>query len=349
MAYKDEDGGLTVSSELTRLLLRGVTLGGDALDDLFESAGFDPRALSEARGRIPLRILDHLWRELERASGDPCFGLHLGELPAGLPAGNLVFAAMMNSATVGQALHRFCRYHDLMAEAPAPRLRVEGGRAVLAVADERSGAVLGRHHVECTASLFAGVLRCLLDQPAGPVADMEVRFRHPQPSDVSEHVRVLGHRLRFEQPANEVLFDAELLDWPIPNADEALAGVLDLHADAVLRRVRQRNPMTARVQDALTRALPDGAPDLPAIAARLSMSPRTLQGRLREEGTSFREVLDGLRFELAKAHLDKGTLALSEIAFLLGYGEQSAFTRAFRRWAGCSPTAYRAEARPAAT
>ena len=81
-------GGATVSSELTRLLLKGVSMGRGAIDELLGSAGIDPALLQAAGERIPFELFDRLWRELEEASADPCFGLHLGELPDGLPAGN---------------------------------------------------------------------------------------------------------------------------------------------------------------------------------------------------------------------------------------------------------------------
>ncbi|HAT32227.1 MAG TPA: AraC family transcriptional regulator, partial [Janthinobacterium sp.] len=130
--------------------------------------------------------------------------------------------------------------------------------------------------------------------------------------------------------------------WPVPNADVSLYPVLQQHAEQLLsRRALAGGGLGAQVRAAIIRNLSRGQVRLPAIADELKLSPRTLQRKLSESGASFQQVLDEARFALAKDYLRQPGLSLVDIAFLLGYQEQSAFTHAFKEWAGANPGAYR--------
>jgi AraC-like DNA-binding protein len=160
-----------------------------------------------------------------------------------------------------------------------------------------------------------------------------------------EYVRVFGTLPRFDAGRNAARFDAALLAHPVPNADTSLYPLLRRHADELLRQ-RLEPGIAAQVRTVLARALPQGGGRLAAVAEALGMTARTLQRKLADAGTSYQEVLDALRFALAQQYLERPELSLVDIAFLLGYGEQSAFTHAFRDWAGSTPGAWRALRRP---
>src|SRR5262249_51637173 len=133
----------------------------------------------------------------------------------------------------------------------------------------------------------------------------------------------------------------ETLEIPLLRADAALQAILEAQVMAVIEKLPRGEATTDAVRRYLAGGLGDGQPTLEQIAPRLHMSPRTLHRRLEEEGTSFRQVLSEVRRELAARHLSEGRLAIGEIAFLLGFSEPSAFHRAFKRWTGHAPLAWR--------
>ncbi len=336
----DEHTGATVSSDLARIFFKAVGLSGDALRTLLLSAGIDPALIQRPYQRLSAAQFDVLWTAMEQAAGDPCFGLYLGALRQHMPFGHVLVASMLNSATLGQALERFCRYHDILADVLRPELLLEGDEAVLRVASFSARFVPHRHHVECVAAVLAAMLQQLSEGRLSP----RFRFRHAPPVDLSEHQRILGSALQFDQADDSIILRRSDLLLVIPTADEELAQVLDRHAEEVLRRLRPGKQLSGTVAALLGDVLCDGRPALGQVAKRLAMSPRSLQSKLRAEGSSFRELLDAARESLARRYLSRSDVSVAEVAFLLGYGDQSALNRAFKKWTGETPLGFRKQA-----
>ena len=326
----------TISTDLLRILLGGAPLAQGQLAEILSLAGIEPSLLDRSQVRISTERLAIIWTEMERAADDPNLGLHLGELRGGLPSGHVLFSTMLNSPSLGQALERYCRLHDIMGDFLQPRLMTDGSNTSLHVAT-RTGAPLHRQHVECVFCLLVSVLSYL---SAARFAG-DVRFAHPRPADISEHLRIFGPALRFAQPKSELVFARAYLQQPIVAADEELLGFLEQYAERLLRRIRPARSWSDKVAGALSQRLCDGTPRLREVARQLAVSQRSLQGKLEDEGTTFQRVLDGVRRQLATAYLEDDELSLAEIAFLLGYADQSAFTHAFRRWTGDTPRRFR--------
>jgi AraC-like DNA-binding protein len=155
-------------------------------------------------------------------------------------------------------------------------------------------------------------------------------------------MRVFGALPRFGAAANCASFDAALLRWPVPNADVSLYPVLQQHAEHLLKqRALPEADIVAQVHAAVVRRLSQGQVRLASVAEELKLTPRTLQRKLSDAGASFQQVLDQARFALARNYLRQPGLSLVDIAFLLGYQEQSAFNHAFREWSGMNPGAWR--------
>ena len=133
---------------------------------------------------------------------------------------------------------------------------------------------------------------------------------------------------------------------PLPNGE--LLGLLEGYAEKLLGRIRPEQTWSARVAEVLGRTLMDGKPRVAQAARLLGVSRRGLQGKLKEEGTTYQAVLDQVRHQLAVAYLKEDAVTLAEAAFLLGFSDQSAFTHAFRKWTGDSPHRFRAAGIPAA-
>ncbi len=327
----------SVSSDLLRILLQDLSLGQRTLHQILEVAGIDPALLQSSQQRLSADQFYVLWRAVEESADDSEFGLHLGELRQGLPGGHVLFSAMLNSATVGQALERYCRYHDIMADLVVPGLSTRGSTTVLDLEPSGPGIRLHRHHVECIFSMVVSILRHLSEDRF----EGEVRFTHQRPANVSEHRRILGPSVRFAQSGNEIVLPRPFLDLPIPSADEELLGVLEKHAEKVMSRIRPASTWSGKVARQLNRVLCDGKPALSDIARRLAVSPRSLQSKLSAEGTSYQKILDTVRKDLATIYLRESEMTICEIAFLLGYSDQSAFHHSFKRQTGESPLRFR--------
>ena len=326
----------TISTDMVRILLGGAPRAKSELAEILRLAGIEVSQLNRPQKRISTRQLGVLWTEMERASDDPNLGLHLGELRDGLPSGHVLFSAMLNSPTLGHALARYCRYHDIMADFVQPQLVERSSTTVLSIA-ARGRVSLHRQHVECIFCLLVSMLFHL----SGARPRVDVRFGHHQPADISEHLRIFGPAVRFAQPSNELAFEHSYLKRSIAAADEELLAVLERYAERLLRQIRPAAIWSGRVAELLGRTLCDGTPRLAEVARALAVSRRGLQGKLKDEGTTYQAVLDGVRHELATAYLEDDRLSLAEIAFLLGYADQSAFNHAFRRWTGDSPLRFR--------
>jgi AraC-like DNA-binding protein len=171
---------------------------------------------------------------------------------------------------------------------------------------------------------------------------VEVWFEHTEPADLSEYGQAfLGNKVMFGMPWNGFVFDAALLDQPMPGADDKLHVLIRKHADALLEELPRAQSFTQRVRELLLKELEGGNPSAVRIASALHMSGRTLTRRLEDEGTTFKDLLDDLRKSLSLRYVGSTDLGLSEIAFLLGFSQSAAFHRAFKRWTAQTPLEYR--------
>jgi AraC-like DNA-binding protein len=162
----------------------------------------------------------------------------------------------------------------------------------------------------------------------------------PKPAGIDRE-RALGCPVRFGAPESRAVLWRAPLERPLPRHDPALFAYLERHAQALLAGVPAEGGVVERVQRLITEGLRSGEPVQAEVARRLALSERTLQRGLREADTSFAAILDAVRRQLAQLHLSERSLALHEVAFLLGYSEPSAFHRAFRRWTGQTPQEFR--------
>ncbi|MES2741409.1 MAG: AraC family transcriptional regulator [Pseudomonadota bacterium] len=325
---------------------------GAYLQPLLEAAaarGISPQDLSMAAGlpRHSLRPLpeslaaDHYVRLLDVGAAlarDRHFGLHVGERvkPGTYSAYGLI---LLSCPDFGQAFEQSARYEQLAHDLGRSSIQIDGGQAHFVW---HSNYAPGQRHL--IDSVFAG-MRVFCNWLAGAaLPPAGIVLTHPGGGDdpEREYARVLGSQPRFGGAANVASFDARMLDWPMPNADVSLYPLLQRHAEQLLKqRVQADAALGDRVRAAIACNLARDRVRLGAIAEQLNVSPRTLQRKLSEAGTSFQLLLDQARFALAKDYLRQEGLSLTDIAFLLGFREQSAFTHAFKDWSGLNPGAYR--------
>lgn len=329
----------TASVDLVRVLLRFASGIGLDLGGFWEATGLDPQTLENGEARIPIEQFNAVWSQVALRAGDPNLGLHLGEVSSRLPSGGILSAVMMNCPTVGSAMEKLARYHALSTDFVRLRLSEEGEHATVSWEPVSSDVPLDRHHSEAVLCGLVLVLRRLTEDRMRLV---EVRFTHPRPADTTEHRRILGCPVAFEQPRNELLIRRRDLALPVFMANPELLRRLERFAQEMLDRLVPPDTWADRVIQSLCRMLWRGEkPALGAVAYQLAIGPRQLQNKLREEETTYRALLDQLRQEIALEYLREPGETICDIAFLLGFSEQSAFNHAFKRWTGSTPQEYR--------
>jgi AraC-like DNA-binding protein len=331
----------TVAVKVFQAIVAGAAARGVPPDELLSAAGIAAADLADPDGRLPRACEVRLWHEAARLTGDGCFGLHLSELLAIGDFGALGFA-VRSSATVGEAYQRVARYLRLMAQDATLQIHLDGGAARLRHVPPTTEPRPSHHAVEflMTNLLFVGQRGA-----SAAFTARAARFRHPAPARTDEHRRLFGPGVRFAQEHDELVIDRELLSLPQAQAEPALCEVLDRHLSALAERLPADIGFLEQVRSCMAAELSRGEPTLPSIALRLRMSPRSLQRRLQQEGSSLQSLLSRLRADLAVRYLSESRESISEVAFLLGFSEVSTFHRAFKRWTGVTPAAYRRDRR----
>lgn len=326
------------SVNFLRNVLYYASAQGVGLGELCREVGIDPELLRQPDEMVNGAVVDRAWTVAMERTGDPDLGLHLGEAvqPASL---GLVGFAMLSCSTLGAAIEKLARYWNLMSDATA----VEWGRAgdrvriELNVIDLPGNFLMhSRHAAESSLSAALTLAKHLAGRPL-PLFD--VASTYPQPKSVREYERIFGRTPRFGAEANRIEFAAEALDWPVMHANAKLLETFEVQMQARLAPVPET--LVGRVRQEMAQGLRGRLPDLETVAKALHMSSRSLQRDLQTSGTSFRQVLDELRQELAISYLAEAKHSIADVSFLLGFSEPSAFHRSFRKWTGQTPTEFR--------
>jgi len=338
-----------MNKEVSPGAYRGATASADAVRMLFtylEYRKIDPKMLEAASGirrhqmkrRVPVTMVNRLWQAAQETAEDPDFGLHLGEAFVHLAQGHLLFSVMRYSSTFSAALGRFFRYHSLMADIVQPRA-VKTGSSIHCLLERKYPELpLERHHAEATFTIIYGSLNSL---SALKIPLKEVAFRHEKPASTVELERFFQAPLNFGCSEERLVFQKDDLEQPVHSADPVYLSAHESLAGDLLKGLDPEGAVKRKVRDLVEKFILRGEqPRIATIAGKLNISVRKLQLLLKEEGGSFREIVNDTRKRLAKRFLGKPETTLCDVAFLLGFSEQSAFNHAFRRWTGLTPGQY---------
>ena len=321
--------------------------GGDA-DRLIREFNLAPTVERDSETTLPLSTMYALYDEAERASSDPFLGLHVASsLQRG--AYGLVEFLCRSAGTLREALDRIVRYVSLLNDVVDVRMRDSGSEASVEQRIKGRPLCVGRHGNEFFVASLVLQARALSGIPVVPT---RVWLAHPRPANISELADTLGvapSAIAFGAGANGLAISSGALDLPVLSADEALHGLLRRQADGSLaQRATAPTRFVGQVAEIVRRALEnDGAPSLEDAARAMRMSPRTLQRRLAAHGTGYQQVVDLVREELARLFIADPAIGVADLAFRLGYADESAFLRAFKRWTGTTPARMRAAPRDA--
>ncbi len=333
--------GASLSIHVVRSILWGAAQRGLDAEAHARSVGLTPERLADPDARVSARLAIRLWEEVARASRDPSFGLLLGEA-VGMAGLNLAGQMLAASATLAEGFKRILAYGRVFNDAHTMHWTPTPDGAVLWFTARDLGYSVPYHAMEFAFAWSIVTARALTDGKASPT---EVRFEHGPSGDGAEHARIFRCQARFHAERYEIHVTHEVLALPVKTANADLAEILDSHAKMLLAKLPPRALLVDRVRTAIACGLPLGRGGLEHVAKELHVSPRSLQRRLRDEGSSYNEVLDEVRHALATQRLGESDCAVGEVAFALGFSDPSAFHKAFVRWTGRSPGQWRRERR----
>lgn len=285
-------------------------------------------------------LMDHeaflrLLERVEEVSPSPTLGLQAAEYIHAGHFGILGYLAM-SSTTLADALQYLNRYGRLFHNLHEIRTRTVGADVVL------SWTVFPvDYHPLFTELSLATMVAFVRQLVNAPMALSRVQFVHPLQGDKADYERFFGCPVAFGQPQVELQFPLTMLGLPLRQPDATLLNILEQQAAQVLAGLPREDIWLQQVRLHIVRLCREGNPTLEAVADALHLTPRTLQRRLALHELKFQPLLDETRYKLAAQYLSDPNLQLVDVAFLLGFSDQSSMTRAFKRWSGETPHAMR--------
>ena len=306
---------------------------------LLKSAHLTERQIENPRFRMPVRSQIKFLNEVADKLPDPILGIHLAEGVDPREMG-LLYYAIASSETLADALGRLARYSAINNEAICIACRE---RESLVVKFEYVGVsrASDRHQIEFFAVMLIRICRQLTGRHLSPI---NIKLVHQGTALSLGAMTLFDCDIAFGSNVDEVVYSSAAKGIACVNADNYLNALLVQYCEEALPLRRSRSgAWRLRVENAIVPLLPHGQAKMAEIARRLGVGGRTLARQLSSEGITFGEILDAMRANLADCYLREGDLPISEIAWLLGFGETSAFSHACKRWTGNTPRQIRSK------
>ncbi len=276
-------------------------------------------------------------------SGDDLFGFHLGDYLS-LSAAGLIVQIAQSSGTVLEALHYMVEYANLGCQALPFQLKELADEWELSVRPnnlwQEQSPISVRHTMDGTIVFTIREFQTLTRQKYHP---KRIHFSYPKPVKYTEYEQLFNCPIRFNQEVTAIYLDKKQVQEKVVTSDYRLLQLLIRYAQEKLAAMEGELGFSTIVKQSIINLVKPQFPTIEQVAANLNVSVRTLQRRLKEEGFTYKTVLDELRKEFALDYLKNKDLSVKEIAYLLDYAEPSSFIRSFKRWMGKSPSAYRSE------
>ena len=342
---REPDGRLfgalpTAMGEMSRLAYARARGAGIDVAPLLAQAGLTQAQVHDRKARIRVRHQIAFLNLVAKAVNDPFLGFHLAPEPD-LREFGLLYYVIASSDTFAGAWRAGARYSSVINEGVSLTYR-EGADVELTFDYVGVPRHVDRHQIEFC---MAGLMRLCRQLTGRALTPRRVTLIHHRGEDASELAAFFGCKVTFGADADRMTFDAAVRDVPVVSADPYLNELLIANAEeALAHRPRPGGSFRSQVENAMVSRLPHGEASAERIAATLGVSRRTFARRLAAEGATFMDVLEGLRGNLARQYLADRGLSVSQVAWLLGYQEVSAFTHAFKRWTGRTPRQARSDA-----
>ena len=335
--------GPTVGAGFARGLFHLAVSKGADRRHLAERAGLDLARLEDQDARLPFATYVAIMREGKALSGDAALGLHYGE-QVDIADVSIVGLLGHASRTPLEAFQQLNRYVPLIVETDLGEASLRFGMvvergSVWLIDNRRNPNAFHELSESAFAQLICGRRR------AGPAPPLKsIRFTHADPGYASEYERIFQCPVMFGADRNAIELQPATEPPMVARLPRYVFGVLTERADALLAELSAQKSARARVEALLMARLHTGEVGMDEIAAELALSRQTLFRRLKAEEVTFEKVLDELRCRMALDYLSARKVSVNETAYLVGFSDPAAFSRAFKRWTGVSPSAMRAAA-----
>src|SRR5262249_50464578 len=318
----------TANGGITRAAYDLASRADIKLEPLLKAAGLTVGQATSADARIDVERQITFLNLVAQSLRDEFLGIRLAT-PIDLRELGLLYYVMASSETLGDALRRVSRYSTIQNE--GVHISYREGKDV-SVSFEYSGVArqADRHQIEFVVTFVLRICRELTGLDLTPSRIRLVHHRTRLPSAIG---KLFGSDVRFNCGVDDITYPKSVASAPVTRADPYLNSLLVRYCDeALANRPNRSTAWRPKVENAIAPLLPHGRPQIEEISRRLGVSPRTLARRLAVEETNFNRVLDNMRCDLARRYLQERDVPISEVAWLLGYQEPSAFNHAFRRW-----------------
>lgn len=338
-APKDTTTTLFVAASSTLALVHYLSRQG-VLDSprVEQILGMDMPALKDPDRRVPAQAHYRLWDHAEQVTGDPAVGLNAGQVIDPERMG-LVGHVFFNCDTLGEAVTQYVRLHRLINESVSLSFEQTENQAILTwQADSPENYC--RQDMDRT--LAAALCRTRHFIYSGIKAEW-AEIAHPRPEYSDLYEKLLKGPVTFGAAATRLAFNTRHLSHPIPHRNPYVYSAVLRQVNGLLARLQTRRSFGRKIRRLISRQMSTDKIDADTLAQQCHMSRQTLYRRLKKEGLGFHELVEQVRKDKALRYVASDHYALGEIAFLLGFSELSAFSRAFKRWTGIAPAQYRAQ------
>jgi len=302
---------------------------------IFQKAGINPELIYKPEARLNVTSVERLWHIVEELLDDPCFGVKMARHWHPSRMGSLGYAWLV-STSLRTALERLVRYIHVVTE--AINLEIKNTPKGLTVYMQIDPSVTKLQQME-SGSLSILIHMCRYNF-GEELAAIDVSLTRKEPECSKVITDIFRSPITYDAETNSITFSVKDVDKPLNTANKKLAL---MHDDLMMRYLIEikKGDFIEQIKSIIIDHLPDGHVTDQLVAKELNLSERSLQRKLKEKGTTFRTVLDDVREMVALQYIKDPVNRMSDIAFLIGFSEQSAFSRAFKKWTGISPLKYR--------
>lgn len=332
--------GNSITSVAALALIDAVARRGKPVAELFACCGLSPSAPPNTEHHLSAENYLELWQLAMRLVQDPGFPVHVGAAFDVEALEAFGFLAM-SCETLQDAYERTARVRSLYNVGSRWELQIEGDqlRMLWMPWPIKACSELARRSVN--EYQVAEMLASICKMTERRWVPRRIAFRHSAPRDVSAHQELLGRAPEFSSAFDGFEADLAWLSEPLRAKNVKLRDYFDKQCQLACQAFAGDSPVTALVRQRLVASMDGGAPSMADVARSLGTSPRSLHRRLGDEGTRFNDLLDDVRRRFAEQYLARPRLAVTEVAYLVGFNDSSAFFKAFRRWTGVTPNQYR--------
>lgn len=326
----------TSLATIGQIVKRMFELHGVDAQAVFAEAKITLEQIRDPNARIPARAWDVVIRRTVTQVGDPALGLSSAECWHPSYLGALGYA-WLSSSTLRRGLERVQRYWRLLGEKTAAHLEDTPGGLKTVFESGRTDPVIAAVAADFIVALLVSMCRMNSGDGLRPVMVTLKRAKPDNWQVYSTHYRC---PVEFGTAEDSFILACGDVDAPLPSSNRQIAATLDSILAQQLAQLDKTN-VVARCQASLLEQLSSGEVSEEEMAQQLNMSRRTLQRKLAEVETTYQQLVDATRRDLALRYIENPNQSITDITFMLGFSQQSAFTRAFRRWTGYAPTEYR--------